>query len=393
MSAIGRSLETDYFALDTELTDHEREYWRRARDFVDLEVIPVISEYWDRAEFPLALVEKMRPLGLVGDGISAPGVPEMSPVAAGLIHQELNRGDASLGAFLAVTAGLGMRTIAELGSGEQRERWLAPLARLEKVCAWALTEPAHGSDSVGLETRARREGAHWIIDGEKRWIGNATIADVVVVWARDEADRQVKAFLVEPPTSGFHASLIEGKGAVRSVWQAHITMTRMRVPAESQLPGATSFRSAARILTEARQTVAWAALGHATAAYEAALSYTRAREQFGKPLVSFQLVQDKLVRMLADLTAMQLYCLRLGRLIERGQLTPTMAALAKLNNTRRARGLIALARELLGGNGMLLDHHVIRHMADFEGVYTYDGTADIQTLLVGRDITGVSAFA
>ena len=389
---IGRSLETDFFRLDDELTDAERGYWRRTRDFVDDEVLPVISGYWERAEFPFALIDAMKPLGIVGDGIDGPGVPEMSPLAAGLIHQELNRGDASLGAFLAVTAGLGMRTIAELGSEEQRQRWLGPLARLEAISAWALTEPDHGSDSVSLESRARRDGDEYVLDGEKKWIGNATIADVVIVWARDDADGKVKGFLVERGTPGFEANRIEGKGAVRAVWQAEIRMDGLRIPAENRLPGATSFGAAARILTEARQSVAWASLGHATAAYEAALAYCRQREQFGRPLGAFQLVQDKLVRMLADLSAMQLVCLRLARLIERGKLTPEIAALAKLNNTRRARELIATARELMGGNGLLLDNHVIRHMADFEGVYTYDGTADIQTLLVGRSVTGISAF-
>jgi glutaryl-CoA dehydrogenase len=389
---IGRSLETDFFRLDDELTDHERECWGRARDFVDETVLPVISDYWERAEFPFALIETMKPLGLIGDGVRGPGVPEMSPIAAGLIHQELNRGDASLGAFLAVTAGLGMRTIAELGSDEQRHRWLPALASLDAVSAWALTEPNHGSDSVSLESRARRDGTAWVIDGEKKWIGNASFADVVVVWARDDADGKVKAFLVERGTPGFQTDVIEGKGAVRAILQAHIRMDGVRVPESNRLPGATSFGAAAQILTEARQSVAWASLGHATAAYEAALAYVRRREQFGRSLGSFQLVQDKLVRMLADLTAMQLYCLRLGRLIERGRLTPTIAALAKLNNTRRARELIATARELMGGNGLLLENHVMRHMADFEGVYTYDGTADIQTLLVGRELTGISAF-
>jgi glutaryl-CoA dehydrogenase len=389
---IGRSLGTDYFALDDELTDDERAYWQRTRDFVDQEVLPTINGYWERAEFPWELIEKMKPLGIIGDGIEYQGVPAMSPIAAGLIQQEINRGDGSLGAFLAVTAGLAMRAIAALGSEKQKDHWLPAMARLDSLGAFALTEPNHGSDSVSLETTAHRDADHWVINGAKRWIGLASVADVIVVWARDVSDGNVKGILVEQGTPGFTAVPIEGKGAARAIWQTDIAMVDVRVPIDNHLPGATSFRAASGVLRDARQGVAWSALGHATAAYEAALSYATQREQFGKPLAAFQLVQDKLVRMLADLTAMQLYCLRLGRLIERGKLTGTIAALAKLNNTRRAREVLATARELMGGNGLLLENHVMRHMCDFEAVYTYDGTADIQTLLVGRDITGVGAF-
>jgi glutaryl-CoA dehydrogenase len=400
---VGRSLGTDYFKIAEQLTAEERSYWRRTRDFVDDEVLPVINGHWERAEFPWALVEKLAKLGIVGDGIAGYGCPPMSPIASGLVHLELNRGDGSLGTFLGVQAGLAMQSIAMLGSEEQKQRWLPAMAQLDELGAFALTEPTHGSDSVALETTARREGEEWVLDGAKKWIGNGTIADVVVLWARDTADGKVKGFLVEPQATphgrgtggfvpGYEARRIDGKGSLRAIWQAEITLTGLRVPESSRLPGGHSFADTARVLAGTRNAVAWGALGHATAAYEIAVAYCSEREQFGKPLVSFQIVQDKLVKMLAEVCSMQLYCLRLGRLMEEGNLTDTIAALAKMNNTRKARQVVAEARDLLGGNGILLDFHVMRHFADVEAIHTYEGTETIQTLIVGRDITGVGAF-
>jgi glutaryl-CoA dehydrogenase len=390
---IGKALGTDYFHIRDELSDEELEYLERARRFVEHEVLPVIGDYWERAEFPLELVRRLGDLRLVGDGIEGYGCPEMSPLAAGLVSMEVNRGDGSVGTFLGVQAGLAMRSIAMLGSEGQRERWLPALARVEKIGAFALTEPEHGSDSVALETTARRAGDEYVIDGRKRWIGNGTVADVVVVWARDSEDGQVKGFLVEKGTPGFDASVIEGKGSVRAVWQADIRLTGVRVPAENRLPGARSFKDTGRVLAATRNTCAYAALGHAVAAYDAALAYSKQRVQFGKPLSSFQIVQERLVRMLAEITSMQLICFRIARLTERGRATDTIAGLAKMNNTRKAREVIAEARDLLGGNGILLDYHVMRHMADIEAIHTFEGTATIQSLIVGRDITGVGAFA
>jgi glutaryl-CoA dehydrogenase len=389
---IGKARSTDYFVLRDQLGEQELDYLLRVRQFVDGQVLPVIGDYWERGDFPSELVRELAKLGVVGDGIAGYGCPPMSPVAAGLVHMELSRGDGSLGTFLGVQAGLAMQSIAQLGSEEQKQRWLPGMAALDLIGAFALTEPDHGSDSVALETSARRDGDSYVLDGRKRWIGNATIADVVVVWARSDEDDKVKGFLVEKGTAGFDARVITGKGSARAVWQADIRLDGVRVPAANRLPGAESFKDAGRVLAGTRAAVAWAALGHATAAYEAALAYSLRRTQFGRPLARFQLVQQKLVDMLAEVTAMQLYCLRVSRLQEAGKLSDTIAALAKYNNTSKARQVIAQARDVLGGNGILLENHVIRHQADIEAIYTYEGTASIQSLIVGRDITGLSAF-
>ena len=390
---IGRSLGTDYFRIADQLTESERDYWRRTKDFVDDEVLPVINGYWENAEIPWPLIKRMGELGIVGDGIEGYGCPSMSPLAVGLINMELNRGDGSLATVLGVQAGLAMQSIAMLGSEEQKQRWLPAMARMEKLGAFALTEPRHGSDSVALETSARRDGDGWVINGQKRWIGNGSVADVVVLWARDEADGKVKGFLIEKGSPGYAARRIDGKVSLRAIWQAEIDLTDVRVPESNRLPGATSFKAAAAVLAGTRNTVAWAAMGHATAAYDIAAAYAQQRTQFGKPLVSFQIVQQRLVRMLAEVCSMQLYCLQLARLQEQGALTDTIAALAKMNNTRRAREVIAESRDLLGGNGILLEYHIMRHMADIEALHTYEGTETMQTLIVGRDITGVGAFA
>lgn len=392
MTQLGQALGTDYFRIREQLTASEIEYLERTRQFVDEEVLPVIGDYWENHEVPFPLIEKMAGLGIIGDGMTGYGMPEMSPIASGLIHMELHRGDASLGTFMGVHCGLAMRSIWLLGSDEQKQRFLPDMVNIRKIGAFALTEPNHGSDSVALETSARREGDTWILNGAKRWIGNGSIADVVVVWARDEADGKVKGFLVEKGSDGYDAEVMQGKVALRGVWNAHITLTDVRVSEANRLPHANSFADTARVLQATRNVVAWASLGHAVAAYEIAITYARERKQFGKPIASFQLVQEKLVHMLGDVTAMQLYCLRLGRLVEDEELSDTIAALAKLHNTVKARKVCQLGREILGGNGLLLENHVVRHMADMEALYTYEGTADIQTLIVGRDVTGFSSF-
>jgi glutaryl-CoA dehydrogenase len=390
---LGEALATDYFQIRDQFSDEQWEHFIKTRRFVDEEVLPAINEYWEAAELPWPLMRRLADLGLYGEDITGYGCPGMSPLARGLVNMELHRGDGSLGTFLGVQSGLAMKSIDMLGSEEQKERWLPALARLDAVGAFALTEPEHGSDSVALETRARRDGDGWVLDGAKRWIGNGSIADVVVVWARSDEDGQVKGFLVETTTPGFEATTMEGKGAARAIWQADIRLDGVHVPETSRLPAANTFKDAGRVLVTTRTTCAWGALGHAVAAYDAALTYSKERTQFGKPLCSFQIIQERLVKMLAEITSMQLYCMQLARLEESGQLTDTIAGLAKFNNTRKAREVIADARDMLGGNGVLLDNHVIRHMGDIEVIHTYEGTATMQALIVGRDITGIGAFA
>ena len=392
-TGIGKALGTDYFLLKGTLSTQELDYLERTRRFVHDEVLPVINDYWERADVPMQLFRRLGELGLVGDGIEGYGCPPMTPTAAGLVMMELNRGDGSVGTFLGVQAGLAMRAIAMHGSEEQKKRWLPAMARCEKLGAFALTEPMHGSDSVALETEARRVGDTYVINGAKRWIGCGSRADVGVVWARDVEDRQVKGFLVEKGTQGYDARVIEGKASLRALWQADIDLEGVVIPASNLLPGAKSFKDAGMVLKATRASCAWSALGHAVAGYDAALAYASQRKQFGKPLVSFQIVQEKLVRMLSEITAMQLYCVRIGRLDETDDMSDTIASLAKLNNTVKAREVLAEARNLLGGNGILLENHVIRHMADIEAIYTFEGTETIQTLIVGRHITGVGAFA
>jgi glutaryl-CoA dehydrogenase len=386
------AINTDFYLMDELLSEEERQIRDKVRRFCDTEVIPIINDYWERAEFPFELIPKLAALNIAGGSIQGYGCPGMSAVASGLIALELARGDASICTFFGVHSGLAMSSIAMLGSEEQKQRWLPAMARMEKIGAFGLTEPNHGSDAVALETRVHRDGDFYVINGAKRWIGNASFADVVIIWARDD-EGHVGGFLVEKGTSGFEPVVMTGKVAKRAVWQADITLTNVRVPVENRLPLARSFKDTSSVLTATRSGVAWEAVGHAVAAYEIALSYARERVQFGKPLVSFQIIQNKLAGMLANVTSMQFLSLRLAQLQQAGQMTASMASLAKMNNARLAREVIADAREMLGGNGILLDYHIARHHADIEAVFTYEGTDTIQSLIVGRDITGVQAFS
>ncbi len=389
---IKSSQGVDFYLMDELLTEEERRIRDKVRDFCDREVIPVINDYWERAEFPFELIPKLAALDIAGGSIQGYGCPGMSNVASGLIALELARGDASICTFFGVHSGLAMSSIAMLGSEEQKQRWLPAMARMEKIGAFGLTEPDHGSDAVALETSAHRVGDEYIINGSKRWIGNASFADVVIIWARDDAGK-VGGFLVEKGTPGFEATVIKGKVAKRAVWQADIKMTDMHVPASNRLEHSHSFKDTSSVLTATRSGVAWEAIGHAVAAYEIARDYTQQRIQFGKPLASFQAIQIKLASMLANVTTMQLLCLRLAQLQNEGKMTAAMASMAKMNNARLAREVVADAREMLGGNGILLEYNIARHHADIEAVFTYEGTDTIQSLIVGREITGVQAFS
>ena len=396
---VTRSLGTDYYLLDDLFTDEERGVRDRVRAFADAEVIPIINEYWEKAEFPFELVPKVAELNIAGGSIEGYGCPGMSHVAAGLVAIEMSRGDGSLNTFFGVHSGLAMGTIDICGSEEQKERWLPAMARMEKLGAWGLTEPDHGSDSVMLETTARRspDGDGWVLNGKKRWIGNATFADIVIIWARDVEDGQVKGFVMEKDENGEHhpgysTELIKGKMGKRAVWQPDIYLEDVYVPAENKLEGANSFKDTNKVLTATRGGVAWEAIGHAIASYEAALQYAKERIQFGKPIASFQLIQNKLANMLAEITNMQLMVYRLSQLQEQGRMTGPMASLAKMNNAKKSKQVCSDARDIMGGNGVLLEYHVARHLSDMEIVYTYEGTDTIQSLIVGRDVTGISAF-
>jgi len=384
----------DLFRFDELLTPRERALRDKVRAFCNEHVVPIINDYWERAEFPFELIPRIAELGIVGGTIKGYGCPGFSSVEVGIIAAELARGDGSVGTFVGVTSGLAMGAIAACGSEEQKQRWLPAMARLEKIGAFALTEPHVGSDAAHIRTTARRVSGGYLLNGAKRWIGNATFADVIVVWAQDEETGRVGGFLVEKGTPGYQATKIEGKIAKRSVINADITLENVFVPEENRLPFARSFRDTANILKNTRYGVAWEAVGHAQAAYELAREYTLQREQFGRPIAGFQLVQQKLVHMLGDLTAIQLMAWRLSKLRDEDetQVTEGMASLAKQYCAAKARQIVALGREVLGGNGILLDRHIARHFADIEAVYTYEGTNEINTLVVGREITGIAAF-
>lgn len=383
---------SDYYLLDEQLTDDERAIRDRVRAFGEDEVLPVINAYWERAEFPFELVPKLADLGVAGTTIDGHGCPGMSRLAAGIVSRELARADGSLNTFFGVHSGLAMGSIALLGSEEQKARWLAPMARLELIGAFALTEPEHGSDSVSLETEARRDGDSYVLNGAKRWIGNASFADLVIVWARDN-EGDVGAFVVEKDTAGFDAStVITGKIGKRAVWQAEIELADVRVPAANRLANARTFEDATRVLDQTRGGAAWECVGHAMAGVEAAVAYAAERSQFGRPIAGFQLVQAKLATMVAETTAMQLICFRLAELQDRDEMTGPMASLAKLHNARKAKLVCAEARDIMGGNGLLLEYHVARHLTDLEIVETYEGTDSVQSLILGRDLTGLSAF-
>ena len=386
------SLGTDYFFLDDLLTEEERDVRDRVRSFCDKDLIPIINDYWEREKFPFELLPKIGALNIAGTTIEGYGCPKMSATAAGLVSRELARGDGGLTTFFAVHSGVAMTSIAMLGSKEQKERWLPSMARMEKIGAFGLTEPQHGSDAGLLETTARREGDEYVIDGEKRWIGNASFADVTVIWAREENDK-LAAFLVEKGTPGLEVTVMTGKTSQRTVLNTDLRLDGVRVPAKNRLANSRGFGDAVQVLTPTRHNVAWEAVGHAVAAYELALTYAKERVQFGKPIASFQLIQGKLAKMLADITAMQTLCFRLSQLRAEGRMTIAMASLAKMHNAKRAYQVVADARDILGGNGVLLEYHVARHLADMQAVYTYDGTDTVLALIVGRDITGHQAFS
>lgn len=381
-------LTGDFYAFEQLLDQREREILRRTREFLAAEVAPIANTAWATAEFPHQIIEGFAKLDIAGLAYRG----ERS-LLTGFLAMELNRVDPSLATFFGVHSGLAMGSINRCGSQEQIERWLPAMARMEQIGAFALTEPEGGSDvSGGMRTTARREGDTWILNGAKRWIGNATFADLVVVWARDEADNKIKGFVVERGTPGFTATRIEHKVALRTVQNADITLTDCRVPEANRLQRATGFRDTADILRQTRGGVAWQAVGVMLGAYEKALAYATQRQQFGRPIAGFQLVQDLLVRILANVTTSLGLVVRLAQLQDEGVYRDEHSALAKAICTVRMREAVGWAREILGGNGIVLDYDVARFVADAEAIYSYEGTREMNTLIVGRAITGQSAF-
>src|SRR5438270_412376 len=355
----------DFYQVTDCLSETERDLLKRVRTFMETKVAPIIKQHWADDSFPFEVVPGIRDLKIACLGYEGYGCAGGSTLLAGFAAMEIARVDASCATFFGVHSGLAMGSIFLCGSEEQKQKWLPPMARMEKIGAFGLTEPLVGSGTGrGLLTTARREGDTWVLNGEKKWIGNATWCDLTIIWARDLADDQVKGFIVENKTPGFKSEKIQNKMALRVVQNAHITLTDCRVSEENRLQLDTSFRDTARVLRMTRAFVAWEAVGCAMGAYEHALAYAQQREQFGKPIASFQLVQDLLVKMLGNITASLCMVVRLSELQDEGKLKDEHASLAKAFCTSRMREAVGWAREILGGNGIVLDYNVGRFVAD-----------------------------
>ncbi len=386
-------IKSDFYQLYDLLSDEERELQERVRQFMEDEVRPIANDCWLKGEFPHDLIPKMANLGICGLPLEGYGCMNHSYLMEGIISLEMARVDASISTFFGVQSGLVMGSIYFCGSEEQKQKWLPKLRTMELIGAFGLTEPKVGSAVAGgLTTKARKEGDHWVLNGEKKWIGNGTFSDITIIWAQDVDDGQVKGFIVENNTPGFRSEKQKDKMALRTVQNARIYLEDCKVPAENKLDHANSFKDTAKVLRATRAGVAWQAVGCAQGAYEYAVDYTHKRKQFGKTIGSFQLVQDLLVEMLSDLTAMQTMAFRLSQLQDTGEMTDEQASLAKVSCTTHTRSVVEKAREILGGNGILLKYNVARFVADAEAIYTYEGTKQVNSLIVGRALTGKSAF-
>jgi glutaryl-CoA dehydrogenase len=381
-------VDADFLGYRDLLGEADRRRLDAAVDVFERSVRPVIADHWSTATFPSQLIPVLSPLDLV-----SPALDGRQAMLGGLLHMELSRVDLSMSTFLGVHSMLFTAAIHRLGSEEQRKRLLPDLLALRAIGAFALTEPDHGSDiSRRMETTAARVGDIWTLNGSKRWIGNGTHADHLLVWARDTADDRIKGFIVPRDTPGVNTSPIEDKIGLRIVQNADIRLDQVLVGEENRLPGAESFRDTNQLLMNSRVWVAWQTVGLQLAAYEYALAYALEREQFGKPIASFQMVQEKLVRILDNLTASLGVMVRVAQLQEAGTLRVEHASLAKAGNSGRMRESVAHARALLGGNGIVADYGIARTFADAEAVFSYEGSFEINTLVVGRAITGISAF-
>ncbi|RNE59076.1 acyl-CoA dehydrogenase family protein [Cryobacterium tepidiphilum] len=386
-------LASDFYQYESELTQREKSALTDIRAYLDSDVRPIVNGCWERAEFPFEIVKPLANLGVYSFAWPETAPFENSAVFRGFVAMELARVDPSVATFVGVQNGLAMGAISATGSKEQREEWLPRLASGELIGAFALTEPLSGSDSArGLRTIATRDGDSWVLNGSKRWIGNATFSDITVVWAKDAADGRVLGFIVPTDTPGYTATKIEGKISLRSVQNADITLENVVVPESLRLQEANSFRDTAKVLKHTRAEVSWAAVGTAVGAYEAAVAYAKERVQFGKEIGGHQLVQDLLVKSLGNITASIGMVVRVSQMLDEGTQLDEHSALAKAYTTARMRETVAWCRELFGGNGISLDYDVARFFADAEAVYSYEGTREMNTLIVGRAITGQAAF-
>ena len=383
-------LAMDYLGLDALLSAEELAWRDTVRGFVRDRIRPHITDWYERAVFPAGIAAEMGRLGLLGTHLSGYGCPGRSAVEYGLAALELEAGDSGLRTFVSVQGSLAMSAIAKFGSEAQKQRWLPPMAAGELIGCFGLTEPEAGSDPASMTTTAHRDGGGWIINGAKRWIGLASIADVAVIWARTQDG--IRGFLVPAGTPGFTATPIEPKLAMRASIQCDITLTGVRVPAGAVLPGATGLRGPFACLNEARYGIIWGAMGAARDAYEAALGYALDRRQFGKPIAAFQLTQQKLVDMVLEIQKGLLVALHIGRMKDAGTLIPEQISFGKLNNVRTAIAIARQARTILGGNGVALEYSPMRHANNLEGVRTYEGTDEVHILIMGRAITGIPAF-
>ncbi|HLT80832.1 MAG TPA: acyl-CoA dehydrogenase family protein [Cyclobacteriaceae bacterium] len=386
-------IDGDFYDLSHLLTPEEREIQLRVREFMNTTIRPIVNEYWLKDEFPHQIIPEMAKLDVCGLTYHGYGCPGKSSLLEGFLAMEMARVDTSISTFFGVQSGLAMGSIYYCGSEAQKQEWIPPMQKMEVIGAFGLTEPEVGSAVAGgLTTTCKRLGDKWILNGQKKWIGNATFSDLTIIWARDLDDGNVKGFIVEKHFPGFQAEKIKGKMALRIVQNALITLTDCEVPESHRLQQANGFRDTAKVLRMTRAGVAWQAVGCARGAYETALRYTHERHQFGRPIGGFQMVQDLLVEMLSNLTAMQTMVFRLSQLQDQGKLTDEHASLAKVFCTLRTRDIVSHARELFGGNGILIKHDIARFVADAEAIYSYEGTKEINTLIVGRAITGQSAF-
>ncbi|KAL9425986.1 hypothetical protein AB3S75_032870 [Citrus x aurantiifolia] len=383
---------SDYYQFDDLLTLEEQAVRMKVRECMEKEIAPIMAEYWEKAEFPFHVIPKLGALRVTGGTIKGYGCPGHSVTGAAIATAEIARVDASCSTFILVHSSLAMLTIALCGSEEQKQKYLPSLAQLNTIACWALTEPGYGSDASALNTTATKVEGGWILEGQKRWIGNSTFADVLVIFARNTTTNQINGYLVKKDAPGLTVTKIENKIGLRIVQNGDILLKKVFVPDEDRLPGVNSFQDTSKVLAVSRVMVAWQPIGISMGVYDMCHRYLKERKQFGAPLAAFQINQQKLVQMLGNIQAMILVGWRLCKLYEKGAMTPGHASLGKSWITARARETVALGRELLGGNGILSDFLVAKAFCDIEPIYTYEGTYDINTLVTGREVTGIASF-